>query len=65
VPEAKIRERYRRLWPLVVRARALADMTHVYDNRLASTPLWLIVRYEHGRPIGTPAWPVWAPDELR
>ena len=65
VPGAKIRERYRRLWPLVVRARALADMTHVYDNSLASTPLRLIARYEHGRPIGTPAWPVWAPDELR
>lgn len=64
VPESKIRERYQRLWPLVARARKLADMTYVYDNSLAATPLRLIARYEHGAPIGAPVWPTWAPPEL-
>jgi len=65
VPVAKIRRRYRRLWPLVARARALADVTYVYDNSLAAKPLRLVAQYEHGRPVGTPALPVWAPDDLR
>jgi predicted ABC-type ATPase len=65
VPEAKIRERYQRLWPLVARAREIADRTCVYDNSLARTPLRLIARYEHGTPIGTPTWPVWTPTALR
>ena len=65
VPVAKIRRRYRRLWPLVARARTLADATYVYDNSLAAKPLRLVAQYEHGRPIGAPELPVWAPADLR
>jgi len=65
VPEAKTRERYQRLWPLLARARDLADITYVYDNSLARTPLRLIARYEHGTPIGQPRWPAWTPNALR
>ena len=64
VPVAKIRQRYRRLWPLVARARTIADATHIYDNSLAARPLQLVAQYEHGRPIGTPTLPSWAPIEL-
>src|SRR3954471_18269261 len=65
VPVAKIRRRYRRLWPLVARARDLADVTYVYDNSLAAAPLRLVAQYEHGRPVGATALPGWAPAELR
>jgi predicted ABC-type ATPase len=65
VPEAKIRGRYRRLWPLVVQARELADVTYVYDNSSASHPLRLMASYERGTSLGSPSWAAWTPDELR
>jgi predicted ABC-type ATPase len=65
VPEAKIRERYRRLWPLVAQARDLADLTYVYDNSTASRPHRLMASYELGRVLGKPSWAVWTPIELR
>ena len=65
VPEVKIRERYRRLWPLVVQARFLADMTYVYDNSTAREPFRLVATYELGRLLGSPSWPAWTPTELR
>ena len=37
VPEDKIRERYRRLWALVVQARVLAERAYIYDNSRATT----------------------------
>jgi predicted ABC-type ATPase len=64
VPVTKIRQRYRRLWPLVARARDLADATYVYDNSLAATPFRLVAEYENGLPIGVPALPVWAPTAM-
>jgi predicted ABC-type ATPase len=64
VPVAKIRARYRRLWPLVVKARALADQCFVYDNSTAATALRLIASYERGVLLGTAAWPKWTPAEL-
>ncbi|MCU0295762.1 MAG: zeta toxin family protein [Candidatus Nanopelagicales bacterium] len=64
VPEEKIRERYHRLWSLVVQARVLAERTYVYDNTLAATPLQLIASYEYGLLVGSPDWPVWTPVEL-
>ena len=36
VPEAKIRERHRRLWPLLAEAVVVADSTRVYDNSSAA-----------------------------
>lgn len=65
VPEAKIRERYQRLWPLITRARDRAEVTYVYDNSRAKTPLRLIARYDHGVVVGKAIWPSWAPAELR
>lgn len=64
VPEAKIRERYQRLWPLVAQARELADLTYVYDNSTAARPHRLMASYESGRLLGTPAWAPWTPREL-
>ena len=64
VPVAKIRARYRRLWPLVVQARALADQCFVYDNSTARTALRLVARYERGVLLGSAAWPRWTPKEL-
>ncbi len=61
VPEAKIRERYERLWPLVVEARTAADRTAFYDNSTARIPFRIVATYERGRGIGTSAWPTWAP----
>lgn len=61
VPETKIRERYERIWPLVVEARATADRTAFYDNSRAATPFRMIASYERARQIGTPNWPEWVP----
>jgi predicted ABC-type ATPase len=65
VPEDKVRERYRRLWPLVVQARALADQTFGYDNSTAARPFRLVASYQRGVLLGTAAWPRWAPAELQ
>ncbi len=64
VPEQKIRERYARLWDLIVRARATASRTEFFDNSTAATPFRLVAAYEHGLLIGTPAWPTWTPTVL-
>ncbi|MEO6204462.1 MAG: zeta toxin family protein [Mycobacteriales bacterium] len=65
VPEAKIRERYQRLWPLIARARDRAELTYVYDNSRAKRPLRLIARYDHGVLVGKATWPTWTPKSLR
>lgn len=64
VPVAKIRARYRRLWPLVVQARTLADQCFVYDNSTAASALRLVASYERGVLLGAAAWPRWTPKEL-
>lgn len=64
VPVAKIRARYRRLWPLVVQARMLADQCFLYDNSTAASALRLIASYERGVLLGAAAWPRWTPTEL-
>ncbi len=63
VPEAKIRERYERLWPLVADAIGLADAATVYDNSHHDGPRPVAV-FASGLPVGTPAWPSWAPAAL-
>lgn len=63
VPQQKIRERYRRLWTLVARARGIAHRTVVYDNSTAAA-FRVVASYERGAPVGTPSWPSWAPSEL-
>ena len=64
VPEAKIRERHQRLWPLVAKATATADQTYFYDNSRARTPFRRVAIYERGRLIGAPDWPTWTPAAL-
>ena len=65
VPEDKIRGRYARLWTHVADALSLANELHVYDNSDAARPYRLVASYRDGQPAMTPAWPVWAPAELR
>jgi predicted ABC-type ATPase len=64
VPPAKIRDRYARLWALVVEARALADRTTFYDNSRAAAPFTPVATFERGRSIGEPRWPRWTPHVL-
>ncbi|HUP73884.1 MAG TPA: zeta toxin family protein [Acidimicrobiales bacterium] len=64
VPEHKIRQRYVRLWPLVVAAIGVVGNTIVYDNSRASDPFRIAARFDHGSLIGEPEWPPWAPDVL-
>lgn len=65
VPEEKIRQRCRRLWPHIVEAIALAHETCVYDNTVAEDGMQLVARFERGRLAGDADWPAWAPVELR
>jgi predicted ABC-type ATPase len=65
VPENKVRERYERLWAIVVPAVAIADRTTVYDNSRAATPLRVVAEFFNGTVLGTADWPVWTPAELR
>jgi predicted ABC-type ATPase len=64
VPEAKIRERYSRLWAHVAAARVVADRTRFYDNSKASSPFRLVAAYEHGVEAGESQWPRWTPPAL-
>ena len=63
VPEQKIRERYRRLWPLVADAIATADSATVYDNAARRGPR-TVAHYSAGIVIGSLSWPDWAPEVL-
>ena len=64
VPEAKVRQRYQRLWRLVAEANAFADEAVVYDNSSARRPFTVVARYRRGEALGEPAWPAWTPDPL-
>jgi predicted ABC-type ATPase len=63
VPEEKIRQRYRRLWPLVADAIGLGDTATVYDNPHRRGPN-VVADFSHGFVIGKPLWPDWAPEAL-
>ena len=64
VPESKIRERHERLWSFVSAAASIADHVEVFDNGSASAPFRLCATLRHGRMIGEPEWPAWAPPEV-
>lgn len=64
VPEEKIRGRYRRLWGLVAEAAGMCDGAFFYDNTSARNPFRLVAELDRGVPVGTLAWPDWAPSEL-
>ena len=61
VPIAKVRARYRRLWPLLQKAGLAADETVVYDNSRAAAPFRVVARYRNGQSELAAAWPQWSP----
>ena len=64
VPQQKIRDRYMRLWDLIVHARSVADRTEFFDNSAARHPFRRVAVYEHSLLLGEPDWPSWAPASL-
>ncbi|OCH79141.1 zeta toxin family protein [Gordonia sp. UCD-TK1] len=62
VLEVKIRERFRRLWPLVRTAIARSDLATVYANERPTTRI--VARYVDGLVAGVPDWPDWTPGAL-
>ena len=63
VPEHKIVERYRRMWPLVAAAMQRADLATVYDNSSRSGPR-IVARLAGGVAISDVSWPDWTPAPL-
>src|ERR1700757_1151889 len=63
-PEAKVRERHRRLWGVVADGIALSDITTVYDNSRLRGPR-IVARLSGGEVIDAADWPAWAPQILR
>ena len=64
VPEDKIRQRYERLWPLVVDAIGRIDTARVWDNSRRDGPVEVAL-FVHGMPVGPCTWPAWTPRPLR
>ena len=64
VPENKIRQRYRRLWDLVVTALGVCDTSTVYDNSRLRGPR-IVAQISGGDIVGAPIWPAWTPQTLR
>lgn len=63
VPENKIRERHRRLWPLVAEAIVGCDTATVYDNSRLRGPR-IVAQFSGGVAVGAPSWPAWTPSAL-
>ena len=61
VPIAKVRARYRRLWPLLRQAALEADEAAVYDNSRAAEPFRLVARFRNGQAEHPAKWPAWSP----
>lgn len=64
VPEDKVRERHRRLWPLVASAIEIADTATVYDNSRRDGPR-IVAQMTAATVIGAPTWPAWTAEALR
>lgn len=64
VPEAKIRQRHRRLWALAADAVAVSDIATVYDNSRLRGPR-IVAQFSGGDVVGGPDWPEWTPEGLR
>lgn len=63
VPERKIRERYRRLWPLVAQAISIADRAVFYENSRRTGPV-IVAELFSGLPSGAVRWPEWTPEPV-
>ena len=61
VPIAKVRARYRRLWPLLGQAALKADEAVVYDNSRAAQPFRAVARFRNGHAEQPAQWPAWSP----
>ena len=64
VPEAKIRDRYDRLWTHIAAAIQIVDVAEVFDNSSPRQPFRPCAMYTHGTLNGTAEWPKWAPAAL-
>ena len=63
VPVEKIRQRHRRLWPIVAAAVPLADSATFWDNAHHDGPRGVGL-FIDGLPVGRPDWPRWASEVL-
>ena len=63
VPEIKIRERYRRLWPLVAVAAAEVQSADFWDNSTLDGPQ-LAAELVNGQLLSRPKWPPWTAGAL-
>ena len=63
VPVAKIRQRHRRLWPLVAEAAVRVQSATFWDNSSLEGPE-LVAALADGQFIAPPRWPAWAPSAL-
>jgi predicted ABC-type ATPase len=63
VPADKIRQRYRRLWPLAAAAIVRCDSATVYDNSASKGPR-IVAQFAAGYLVGAAAWPAWTPQAL-
>jgi len=63
VPEEKIRARYHRIWPLVVRAAEMADSANFWDNASFDGP-HQAASLIGSLAVGRPNWPSWTPEAL-
>jgi predicted ABC-type ATPase len=64
VPVEKIRERHRRIWPLVAAAIPIVESTYVYDNSSAKAGLRRVATFERGVLVRPVQWPTWTPKPL-
>ncbi len=60
VPVEKIRERYKRLWPLVAVAAAKVETAAFWDNSTLDGPD-LVAELAQGQLLASPKWPSWTP----
>ena len=67
VPEDKIRQRFRRLWALIVAASSLADETVVVENVAArgGQAFRFLMSLRFGRVVSKAELPTWLPTELK
>lgn len=63
VPEAKIRARWHRLWPLVAHAVDLCESTTIWDNGQLQPRI--VATITAGIPDQPASWPSWTPEALR
>lgn len=60
VPEAKIRDRYQRLFALVAEAAPRSDTATEYDNSQRTGPR-VVAQFSGGDVVGAVGWPAWTP----